>query len=60
MLVFVQRLRHSGVLLVRLDGLDPEDSAERVAETIEQNEFALASGLGVLSEQSLRIRKTLQ
>ena len=42
-LVFVQRLTHSGVLPVRLNGLDPGDRAERVAETIEQNEFAVVS-----------------
>lgn len=56
-LVFRQRLLHSGVVLIRLAGLDPETKAELVATAFEQHADELASGFAVLSRRALRVRK---
>ncbi len=59
-LVFRQRLPHSGVLLVRLEGIGPEMKAALVAATFDGHGEELGSGFAVLSRRSLRFRKSLQ
>ncbi len=44
-LVFRQRLLHSGVVLIRLAGLDPKTKAELVTTAFEQHADELGSGL---------------
>ncbi len=56
-LVFRQRLLHSGVLLIRLTGLEAETKAEVVAKAFEQHADELKLGFAVLSKRSLRLRK---
>jgi predicted nuclease of predicted toxin-antitoxin system len=56
-LVFRQRRLHTGVLLLRLSGLEPEVKAELVATTVSQHASALNRGFAVLSERLLRLRR---
>ena len=56
-LVFRQRLLHSGVLLIRLAGLEPEVKAELVAREFERHGEDLSTGFAVLSERALRLRR---
>ena len=56
-LVFRQRLLHSGVVLIRLAGLEPETKAGLVAKAFEQHAEELNLGFGVLSKRALRLRK---
>ncbi len=58
-LVFRQRLLHSGVLLLRLAGLDPAVKAELVATTFDQHAEELSVGFGVLTRSALRLRRQL-
>jgi predicted nuclease of predicted toxin-antitoxin system len=59
-LVFRQHLLHSGVLLIRLAGLNPNLKADLVATTFEQHGDELSAGFAVLSRRALRLRKQLQ
>jgi predicted nuclease of predicted toxin-antitoxin system len=56
-LVFRQHLLHSGVVLVRLAGLEPNTKAELVATAFEQHADELCLGFAVLSRRALRLRK---
>ena len=56
-LVFRQRLHHSGVVLIRLAGLEPETKAELVATAFERHPDELHLGFAVLSRRALRLRK---
>jgi predicted nuclease of predicted toxin-antitoxin system len=56
-LVFRQRLLHSGVVLIRLAGLEAETKAELVATAFEQHADELKLGFAVLSRRALRLRK---
>lgn len=56
-LVCRQGLRHCGVLLVRLSGLEPEEKAEIVAEAIRAHGHSLSGAFSVLTVDSLRIRR---
>jgi len=56
-LVFRQRLLHSGVLLIRLAGLEPEVKAELVAMVFERHGEDLSTGFAVLSKRALRLRR---
>ena len=59
-LVFRQRLIHSGVLLIRLEGIAPEVKAELVATAFEQLADELLTGFAVLTKRALRLRKLRQ
>lgn len=59
-LVFRQRLVHSGVLLIRLAGLQPNLKAAVVASTIDEHGGELDAAFAVLSRRALRIRKPIQ
>jgi predicted nuclease of predicted toxin-antitoxin system len=56
-LVFRQRLIHSGVVLIRLSGIEPNRKADLVSEVFSQYSEELSRGFAVLSEKALRIRK---
>ena len=56
-LVFRQRLLHSGVVLIRLAGLEAETKAKLVAAAFEQHADELKLGFAVLSRRALRLRK---
>jgi predicted nuclease of predicted toxin-antitoxin system len=56
-LVFRQRLLHSGVLLIRLFGLDPAAKADLVASAFDRHGEQLQGGFSVLTERALRIRR---
>ncbi|MGO9260627.1 MAG: DUF5615 family PIN-like protein [Bryobacteraceae bacterium] len=56
-LVFRQHLVHSGVLLVRLAGLNPDSKADLVAATFDRHGEELSAGFAVLSKRTLRLRK---
>jgi predicted nuclease of predicted toxin-antitoxin system len=56
-LVFRQHLVHSGVLLIRLAGLQPDRKAELVSTTFKQHADELSAGFAVLSRRALRLRK---
>jgi predicted nuclease of predicted toxin-antitoxin system len=58
-LVFRQRLLHSGILLVRFAGLDPDAKAHLVASAVEHHSEALKLGFAVLTPRAFRIRKTV-
>jgi predicted nuclease of predicted toxin-antitoxin system len=58
-LVFRQRLLHSGVLLIRLAGINSDVKAGLVAATFDQHGEELSSGFAVLNKRSLRFRKSL-
>ena len=55
-LVFRQRLLHSGVLLIRLAGLTPDEKASTVAAVFELHGEAMPERFAVLSKRSLRLR----
>ena len=55
-LVFRQRLLHSGVLLIRLAGLTPDEKASTVAAVFELHGEAMRERFAVLSKRSLRLR----
>ena len=59
-LVFRQRLLHSGVLLIRLAGVESGMKAGLVAATFDQHAAELSTGFAVLSRRSLRFRKSIQ
>jgi predicted nuclease of predicted toxin-antitoxin system len=56
-LVFRLHRAHNGVLLVRLQGLDPERKADLVATTLAEHSDELADAFAVLSKTSLRVRR---
>ena len=56
-LVFRQRLSHTGILLVRLAGLDQIEKAQAVSTAIRLHGSALPEAFSVLTADSLRIRK---
>jgi predicted nuclease of predicted toxin-antitoxin system len=56
-LVFRQHLIHSGVLLIRLAGLNPDQKAELVATVFDQHAQELRTGFAVLSTRTLRLRR---
>ena len=55
-LVFRQRLLHSGIVLIRFPGLEPEIKAELVATAFERHADELHLGFAVLSRRALRLR----
>jgi len=59
-LVFRQRLAHSGILLVRLDGVGSEIKARLVAATLHAHGDELSLSFAVLSERALRFRRSIQ
>jgi predicted nuclease of predicted toxin-antitoxin system len=59
-LVFRQHLLHSGVLLIRLSGLNPDLKADLVVTTFDQHAEELRAGFAVLSKHALRLRKQPQ
>jgi len=58
-LVFRQQLLHSGIVLIRLPGLEPAAKAEVVARAFEQHAAEFELGFAVLTERSLRIRQRI-
>ena len=59
-LVFRQRLLHTGVVLIRLAGLEPKTKAELVAAAFDHHGAELHMGFAVLSKRTLRLRKLPQ
>jgi predicted nuclease of predicted toxin-antitoxin system len=55
-LVFRQRLHHAGIMLIRLDGLTPDQKADTVAAAFDAYGDALPQRFAVVSERSLRLR----
>ena len=55
-LVFRQRLLHSGVVLIRLAGIDSAKKAEIVSWTFTEHSRELYGRFAVLSSRALRIR----
>jgi predicted nuclease of predicted toxin-antitoxin system len=55
-LVFRRRLLHSGIVLLRLEGLPPEDKASAVAVMLDLHGLELSGKFAVLTERTLRIR----
>ena len=58
-LVFRQHLLHRGILLVRLEGLSPDQKAELVSEALTTHGQEMSGSFAVLTRDSLRIRKFL-
>lgn len=56
-LVFRQHLLHSGVVLIRLAGVEGKTKAELVAAAFEHHADELRLGFAVLSRRLLRLRK---
>ena len=56
-LVFRLHWPHSGVLLIRLPGLDREGKAELVATILAEHSDELADAFAVLSKTALRLRR---
>jgi len=56
-LVYRQGRAHSGIVLVRLHGLDPARKAAVVAAAIEQHGASLPGAFCVVEEDRLRIRR---
>jgi len=56
-LVFRQHALHSGVMLIRLAGLEPEAKAQLVAAAFEKHADELSLGFAVLSKRTFRLRK---
>ena len=56
-LVFRQHSLHSGVILIRLAGLEPEAKAQLVATAFEEHADELKLGFAVLSKRTFRLRK---
>ena len=59
-LVFRQHLVHTGVLLIRLAGIEPDAKAALVATIFDRHGEELGTGFAVLSERSFRLRKPPQ
>lgn len=57
-LVYRLKMNHSGVLLVRLDGVKPTVRAEKVLQTIQQHGNELANAFTVIQLGMTRIRKS--
>jgi len=55
-LVYRRNLSHSGVLLIRLEGLDNFTKAEVVSRAVRDNQIELAGAFSVVSADSIRIR----
>jgi predicted nuclease of predicted toxin-antitoxin system len=55
--VFRRKLAHSGVLLIRLAGLAPEDKANAVSTAIQRHGLEFNRRFSVLTETALRIRR---
>ncbi|HEX5228518.1 MAG TPA: DUF5615 family PIN-like protein [Bryobacteraceae bacterium] len=55
-LVFRQHLHHSGVLLLRLAGLKPDQKAGIVAEVFQSHAEELRDRFSVVSRRSIRLR----
>lgn len=58
-LVFRQRLVHSGVLLIRLAGMESNRKADLVSWVFAQHSGELHRAFAVLSERALRIRNLM-
>jgi predicted nuclease of predicted toxin-antitoxin system len=58
-LVFRQQLLHSGVVLIRLAGLDPEARAELVAKAFAEHAEHFPMNFAVLSKRGTRLRYPL-
>ena len=59
-LVFRQRMAHSGILLVRLDGVATEIKAGLVAAAFHVHGDELSQCFAVLSKRALRFRRSIQ
>lgn len=55
-LVFRQHLHHSGVVLIRLAGLTPDQKAETVAAVFHTYAELLPDRFAVVSERAIRLR----
>jgi predicted nuclease of predicted toxin-antitoxin system len=55
-LVFRQRMPHSGILLLRLDGLTSEEKASLVVTVVRSHGAQLSGRFAVLSTKALRLR----
>lgn len=55
-MVFLQHKTTSGVLLMRLQGLSPEDKADLIAATIAEHGSELLNAFSVVAPRGLRIR----
>ena len=58
-LVFRQHLLHTGILLVRLAGVEPDAKAHLVASVVDRYAEALRRGFSVLTTRAFRIRKPI-
>ncbi|MFN0105707.1 MAG: DUF5615 family PIN-like protein [Bryobacteraceae bacterium] len=56
-LVFRQHLKHSGILLIRLAGLNPAQKADLVSDAVHAHCAQLTNAFSVLTADSLRIRR---
>jgi predicted nuclease of predicted toxin-antitoxin system len=56
-LVFRQHSLHSGVMLIRLAGLEPEAKAQLVVAAFEKHADELNLGFAVLSKRTFRLRR---
>ena len=55
-LVFRQNLSTQGVVLVRLQGLSPNEKAKRISEAIRDNLYRLQDRFTVISKDKVRMR----
>jgi predicted nuclease of predicted toxin-antitoxin system len=58
-LVFRQHLLHTGILLVRLAGLEPDAKARLVASVVDRHAEELGLGFSVLTKRGFRVRRTI-
>ncbi len=58
-LVFRQRLIHSGILLVHLQGLPSSEKADIVERVVRSHSLELKSAFAVISKHSIRIRRPI-
>jgi predicted nuclease of predicted toxin-antitoxin system len=58
-LVYRQGRIHSGVMLIRLDGLSPDAKASIVSTAIRDRGAALSDGFSVITPATVRIRRRL-
>ena len=58
-LVFRQRRLHTGVLLVRLEGLGRDEKAERVSAAVSAHGSEMMGAFAVLTRDKLRIRRQI-
>ncbi len=56
-LVYRRGLAHTGVLLIRLEGIDNHSKAEIVSQAVRTNETELPGAFAVLSPNSVRLRR---